>query len=71
MPEVEEPAEFVEEFFEKVEAAPQADYENVVGQDSINRFDNKRNSEGRKKWRGNNKKHSRNKGRHRKPKAKE
>ncbi len=31
----------LEDFFEKVEAASVADYENVVGQDSINRFDNK------------------------------
>ncbi|MBC8464175.1 MAG: hypothetical protein H8D62_00695, partial [Bacteroidetes bacterium] len=59
------------DFFEKVEAEPQADYENVVGQDSINRFDSKRKSGGRKKGRGNNRNSRNNKGRHRKPKAKE
>lgn len=61
----------LEDFFEKVEAEPQADYENVVGQDSINRFDSKRKSGGRKKGRGNNRNSRNNKGRHRKPKAKE
>ena len=31
----------LEDFFEKVETTPVADYENVVGQDSIDRFDSK------------------------------
>ena len=43
----------LEDFFEKAEATPVADYENVVGQDSIDRFDNKGK---RPKRRKNNKK---------------
>ena len=43
----------LEEFFKKVEASPVVDYENVVGQDSIDRFDSKGK---RSKRRNNNKK---------------
>ena len=60
----------LEDFFEKAEAAPIADYENVVGQDSIDRFDNKSK---RPKRRKNNKKGKNFRGKNRnqkhKPKA--
>ena len=53
----------LEDFFEKVEATPVADYENVVGQDSIDRFDSKgkrhrsgKNNKNRKNFRGKNQK---------------
>ena len=39
----------LEDFFEKVEVTPTADYENVVGQDSIDRFDIKGKRSKRKK----------------------
>ncbi len=60
----------LEDFFEKVEVTPVADYENVVGQDSIDRFDNKGK---RPKRRKNNKKGKNFRGKNRnqkhKPKA--
>ncbi len=39
----------LEDFFEKVEATPIVDYENVVGQDSIDRFDGRSRPTKRKK----------------------
>ncbi len=58
----------LEDFFEKVEATTVADYENVVGQDSIDRFDSKVK---RPKRRKNNKKgkNFRGKNRNQKPKV--
>jgi cell fate regulator YaaT (PSP1 superfamily) len=49
-----EQADKLEDYFDKTEAAPQVDYENVVGQDSINRFDNKNKRNKGRKRRSNN-----------------
>ena len=58
----------LEDFFEKAEVTPVVDYENVVGQDRIDRFDSKAK---RPKRRKNNKKSKnfRGKNRSQKPKA--
>ena len=59
----------LEDFFEKVDATPVVDYENVVGQDSIDRFDSRGMSSKRK----NNKKgksfRGKNRNQNQKPKA--
>lgn len=52
----------LEDFYQKVEEKPVVDYENVVGQDSINRFDNRGGSKKKKKGGGN-----KNRQRNRKP----
>ena len=57
----------LEDFFEKAEATPVADYENVVGQDSIDRFDSKGK---RPKRRKNNKKGKNFRGKNRNQKQK-